>query len=60
MEQAVSEEASTSVTEGSPEKVEISSQPCQKENEMSGNEARVAEKNEKQDNKKQSKSCTIL
>ena len=60
MEQAVSEEASTSATKGSPEKVEISSQPCQKENEKSGNEARVAEKNEKQDNKKQSKSCTIL
>ena len=56
----MSEEASTSVTKGSPEKVEISSQPCQKENEKSGNEARVAEKNEKQDNKKQSKSCTIL
>ena len=53
MEQAVSEEASTSATKGSPEKVEISRQPCQKENEEYGNEARVAEKNEKQDNKKQ-------
>ena len=60
MEQAVSEEASTSAPKASPEKVEISSQPCQKESENSGNEARVAEKNEKQDNKKQSKSCTIL